>query len=519
MINGTKIDHVDVAVIGCGTTGLALTRLLAMEGLRIATIDRARVPCAFPRATHLDDETMRAFQTLGIGHLEERFSSSGVYRFYDPKWRPVMEFSFDNGVTDQGWLSDYMFHQPDVESALRGFAHSHAETTHFFGWDATELDTTGEGVQLRLRDRVSGEEKDLTASFVVGSDGANSFVRSKMDYTQVNYNATHRSLIVDILPFVDTDELARRDSSIPGGIGGRDCFVQGGIRNPLTFIPIAEPLLRFEELLRPDDDSDAFGQLDHVYDLLAQWLEPHEYRILRADVYEWDAVVAEPWREGPLFLAGDAAHEMPPHLGQGMASGIRDAMNLAWKLGRVVRGESPRALLDTYETERKPHMSEFVALAGQMANEIEAMDPIGLDAAGDVPVTERQTLRPRLGEGVWVGGADDLGGFLSAQPKLANGERFDDVAGFRFAVLATDDCLAQLSANATAALSALNAPIITADSDESRHWLRSMNSTAAIVRPDRYLFGTAADAAQLGALVDRLRAALAENAVVATPGH
>ncbi|RBM11592.1 hypothetical protein DI005_33700 [Prauserella sp. PE36] len=493
-------DDVDVAVIGCGTTGLALTRLLAMEGLRIAAIDPARVPRAFPRATHLDDETMRAFQTLGLGHLEERFSLSGVYRFYDPQWRPVMEFPFNKGITEQGWHSDYMFHQPDFEAVLRGHAHNHPETTSFFGWDAIELTSSADGVRVRLRERATGEEHELTASFLVGCDGANSFVREQLGCTQTDYGATHRSLIVDILPFVQKESLA-----------GRDAFIQGGIRNPLTFLATAEPLLRFEQLLRHDDDTAAFERLDHVYELLSPWLSADEYRVLRADVYEWDAVVAEPWRSGAVFLAGDAAHEMPPHLGQGMASGIRDAMNIAWKLGRVVRGESPREILDTYETERKPHMTEFVKLAAQMANEIEAMQPQAPEEGADVPVTERETLRPQLGAGIWAGD-DEFAGRLSAQPRLASGQRIDDVAGYRFAVVAAEDCVAQLGEATQATLRSLNAEVIVADSDESKSWLKSLDTVAIVIRPDRYLFGTAATAAQLDALVARLDTELTERA-------
>lgn len=496
--------HVDVAVIGCGTTGLVLTRLLAMEGLRVAAIDHARIQRAFPRATHLDDETMRAFQTLGLAHLEERFSLSGVYRFYDPQWRPVMEFAFNNGVTDQGWQSDYMFHQPDFEAVLRGRAHSQPGTTHFFGWDAIELTNSGSGARVRLREGATGEELDLTASFVVGCDGAHSFVRGKMGCAQVDYKATHRSLIVDILPFVKKE-----------GIAGRDSFIQGGIRNPLTFVAIAEPLVRFEELLRPDDDTAAFERPEHVYELLSRWLNPDEYRILRADVYQWEAVVADPWRAGPLFLAGDAAHEMPPHLGQGMASGIRDAMNLAWKLGRVVRGESPDALLDTYEAERRPHMTAFVTLAAQMANQIETMEPRGAEDGAEVPATEMETLRPRLGDGIWADD-DETAGRLSAQPRLGGGQRIDDVAGYRFAVVAEKDCVAGLGAAAKAALRFMNAEIITADSDDSRNWLTGLNAAAAIIRPDRYIFGTAVTAPQLDALVARLEAALAARATAST---
>ncbi|MEU7370887.1 bifunctional 3-(3-hydroxy-phenyl)propionate/3-hydroxycinnamic acid hydroxylase [Streptomyces hygroscopicus] len=489
---------VDVAVLGCGTTGLVLARLLAMQGLRVGVVDSQRIPRSFPRATHLDDETMRTFQTLGLGHLEERFSPAGVYRFYDPQWRPVMEFAFNKGVTDQGWQSDYMFHQPDFEAVLRGHAHADLGTSHFFGWEATELTASDRSAHLRIRERGTGREHAITAAFLVGSDGAHSFVRRTMGGAQVNYDATHRSLIVDILPFVRKENLSHRDS-----------FIQAGIRNPLTFVAMAEPLLRFEQLLRPDDDTADFESPEHVYELLSPFLGPDEYRVLRADVYQWQAVVAESWRKGPLFLAGDAAHEMPPHLGQGMVSGIRDALNIAWKLGRVVRGESPPELLDTYDTERKPHMTEYVKLAAQLANEVEEMEPQGAEAGRQVPVTERQALRPRLGPGIRT--EDDFGGWLSAQPALADGRRLDDVVGYRFAVLGTAECLAGLSARAKESLESLDAVSVTADSEEAERWLKTLGAGAVLIRPDRYLYGAAASAQQLDALVNRLQTALVEG--------
>lgn len=151
--------------------------------------------------------------------------------------------------------------------------------------------------------------------------------------SQVDHHATHRSLIVDIYPLVDDHALA----------GSTDAFIQGGIRNPLTVLATQHPRLHIEEMLRPDDDAYEFERTEHAYDLISRWLKPHEYRVLRSDVYEWRSLTADPWRVGRVFLAGDAAHTMPPHLGQGMCSGIRDSANLAWKLGRVLRGGRRRS--------------------------------------------------------------------------------------------------------------------------------------------------------------------------------
>ena len=411
-------------------------------------------------------------------------------------------------------MSDYMFHQPDFESVLRGRAVARPETTTLFGWEAVGLRQDGDAVTLTLSEasvgrtqQVAGKTegkgarygaaratRTVTAAILVGSDGANSFVRRQIEGTQVDHGATHRSLIVDILPFKSSEELA-------GGYFGRDSFIQAGIRNPLTYVAIAEPFLRFEEMLRPDDDAADFDSLDHVHELLGRWLAPDEYRILRADVYQWDALVADPWQVGRVLLAGDAAHEMPPHLGQGMCSGVRDVMNLGWKLGRVIRGESPAALLGTYETERRPHITELVVQSAQMANQVESIDPATLGQEDSEPTA---WPRPRLGAGVRAGDDDALAGTLSAQPTLDSGERFDDVVGYRFAVLGTAAVLDGLGPEARGALQELGARIVPASSGEAADWLRAAGVEAVVIRPDRYVFGSARTGPELEALVARL---------------
>ena len=102
---------------------------------------------------------------------------------------------------------------------------------------------------------------------------------------------------------------------------------------------------------------------ERVWALLAPWVSPDEATLERAACYRFQSIVARPWRLGRLLLAGDAAHQTPPFLGQGMCAGIRDVANLAWKLARVLRGKDDDALLDSYETERAPHVREYIARA------------------------------------------------------------------------------------------------------------------------------------------------------------
>jgi 3-(3-hydroxy-phenyl)propionate hydroxylase len=493
--------HFDVAVVGCGTTGLTLAHLLARADVRVAVIDRGRLPVSFPRATHLDDETMRAFQTLGVAHMEPRYIGVGTYRFLDPTGRAVMEFDMNRGKTDQGWNSDYMFHQPDWESVLRGFIEESSSATTFYGRQLLDIDDGEEAASLLLRDTSSGAETRVSASYVVGCDGAHSAVRRIMGSEHVDFHATHRSLIVDIEPFVTSPAL-------PGNL---DSFIQAGLRNPVTFLYLSRGMLRFEWLLRPDDDTREFEQLHRVYAFLEPWFRPSEYRIARADVYQWQAVVADRWRNRRLFIAGDAAHETPPHLGQGMCTGIRDATNLAWKLPLVIRGEAPPELLDTYESERKPHTTVFIETAALMANQIE--DMVEVPAHMEPPRPEaRKTLRPPLGPGIVTAG-DQWAGTLSEQPELADGTLLDDAVGFRFALVGNDSVLRDVVATAGSNLERLGVQVIIGSSDALKEWLSRLGVGAVLVRPDRYVFGTADTPGAVESLISRLETLLQESGI------
>jgi 3-(3-hydroxy-phenyl)propionate hydroxylase len=194
-----------------------------------------------------------------------------------------------------------------------------------------------------------------------------------------------------------------------------------------------------------------------------------------------------------------------------MCSGIRDATNLAWKLGRVIRGDSPIGLLDTYETERQPHVDAYTALSAQWANKIESL----VASEEEPPVLRAETLRPRLGRGLWDD-ANELAGTLSAQPRTASGQLLDDVVGYRFAVVGDPAVLSGTSDRAKALLESLGAHVLDEFSGEIRDWVTGLGAAAVIIRPDRYLFGTAGDSAELNALIASLETTLLPSAVPAS---
>ena len=206
--------------------------------------------------------------------------------------------------------------------------------------------------------------------------------------------------------------------------------------------------------------------------MVAPWFRPDQFRLLRSDVYEWAVTHCKPVEKG----AGSPRRRRGAHdaarLGQGMCSGVRDSASLAWKLGRVVRGTSPTSLLDTYETERKPHVVMYTQVAAEMANHIEAMGP----AEGEVVTVNagQDVLRPRLGAGVRAGDDQQHAGMLSAQPRLIDGELLDDVVGYRFAVLGDAACLSAAEPSTKTLLDSLDFKVVEASGDAAE-WIESVS--------------------------------------------
>jgi 3-(3-hydroxy-phenyl)propionate hydroxylase len=238
-----------------------------------------------------------------------------------------------------------------------------------------------------------------------------------------------------------------------------------------------------------DDDLDDPTTIDR---LLSAWITPGDARVERSAVYTFHGLVATPWRRGRVLLAGDAAHQMPPFLGQGMCSGLRDATNLAWKLDRVIRAMAPMDLLDTYEAERAPHVQAITDAAvffGRMICTTDADEAAQRDAAmlaaraqGAPPPADDPV--PPLAVGPLIGHG---GGGLSVQVAL-EGRRSDDVIGPRFAVVGRRP---DLLADAGTVWESLGAELLDADTHPDLHTLLdAAGGDVVVVRPDRRIMST-----------------------------
>jgi 3-(3-hydroxy-phenyl)propionate hydroxylase len=279
------------------------------------------------------------------------------------------------------------------------------------------------------------------ARFVLGCDGGRSSVRALRGIEMAGSSFPEPWIVIDVVEDPHRERYAMH---------------HGDPRRPHVVLPGRDGRCRYEFLLLPGEDPEEAAAFPFVAELLAPHrpeLTPHQ--VVRSAVYQFHAIVAERWTDGPVLLLGDAAHMMPPFAGQGLNSAVRDAHNLAWKLAAVVRGDAGEELLATYEAERRPHAEAMIRLSARLGRVIMTTSRARAHArdllwavAGRVPrlrryVTEmRFKPESRYADGAAVrerGLAHPLAGRLLPQPRVLLPDLrlvpLDDLLGPGFAVL------------------------------------------------------------------------------------
>ena len=195
--------------------------------------------------------------------------------------------------------------------------------------------------------------RTLRAKFIVGCDGGTSQVRDMLGSTLVGSTFAQHWLVVDALV---------QDHAV------KQISFHCDPRRPRVEIPAVGDRVRWEFMRLPDERQEELLEEDRIHSLIADNFGYRSFRIERKAVYTFHARVADRWRNNRGFLAGDAAHLMPPFAGQGMNSGIKDAVNLAWKIAYVVKGLAPAAILDSYEAERAPVVRRLVNVSRRLGS-------------------------------------------------------------------------------------------------------------------------------------------------------
>jgi 3-(3-hydroxy-phenyl)propionate hydroxylase len=321
----------DLAIVGFGPSGAVAAAMLGQAGLRVLVVDKATEVYDKPRALALDHEAMRILQGLGLAEAVQAHTAPfTASEHFGVNGQMIRRLTMLPPPYPLGWTPSMVFSQPAVEGILRDAVQAVPSVTVRLGLELVGLTQDPHRATLTLRTQ-DGTVQTAQAQYVIGCDGASSTVRRLTGLALDDLNFDEPWLVVDVL--ANASGLAKLPQA-----SAQYCEPT----RPCSYLIGVGAHRRWEIMLMPGEKPEAMVQDEQVWALLARWLTPADGVLWRRASYRFHALVAHDWHQGRVFIAGDAAHQQPPFLGQGMCQGLRDVANLAWKLHAVIKGQAHR---------------------------------------------------------------------------------------------------------------------------------------------------------------------------------
>lgn len=508
-------DQIDaeVAIVGAGPVGMLLAILLGKEGRRVTLIERWPDTYDRPRAVTMDHEVARILATLGIDCNNDPAIEYHDELYY---WKNAnledLQIVDWKSVSSSGWRVTYWFNQPEFEERLHGIIKQFPSITLLRGWEAVDLSQSPDQACISIRQ--DDTTLEVRAQYVVGADGANSFVRRKLGIDVIDKGYFFDWLILDMIPKGDFKvSPAQWQLCDP--------------KRPTTIVPGGPGRRRWEFMVLPDEDPIEIAKSENAWSLLEPWgLTPENADLERSAVYQFQARWATTWRVDRCVIAGDAAHLMPPFAGEGMCAGLRDAVSLGWRLNAILDGKLTDAALDTYVSERIHHAKHYIDFSQELGSIICISDPekaaerdrkmmADLAARNSEPIHGDHC---QLGPGVWSPKTPAAGELSTQGVVTHNGKTglFDQVVGQGWFVIAvnasTEDLLSTTQRTTFDKLDGrvveISDSAINDTNETYKNWMAEIDANYVLLRPDFYVAATAKTPAQLSDRFDEVMSKL-----------
>jgi 2-polyprenyl-6-methoxyphenol hydroxylase-like FAD-dependent oxidoreductase len=509
----------DVIIVGFGPAGMVAACLLGRAGHRVAVFERYPSIYNLPRVGGVHDDVLRIFQELG---LADRIMADGsIPALSDIVHDDVVLFESPfSERTIHGWPQLLSIYQPFVEGAMDQLAKSMPNVEIRQGFPVVAVSQTADYAEVMVEERASGARSIARARYLIAADGGNSFVRDALGLMPESLGFDQEWVVID----------ARVKRERPDWPIMR---LYGNPERPGLAMKMGQNFRRWALMVNDDEERDEIVRPEKVWELLDReaGATPDEVELIRQACYTFKSFILPEWKIGRIFMVGDAAHVMPPFLGQGMCSGLRDSHNISWKLDLVLRSVASARLLETYMIERVPNVRAMILESVRLGRSVIERDPVKV-ASRDELLLGLKTSKAKYG----LIGYRPVGvapGFFATSDAISKGAgevfvqgtivqeghslRFDDAAGPNFvAISRSGDPRAALSdeqarfweqiGGRSFQLGAAGngAQLVDVDGDYGRA-MDAYGCDVIVRRPDHYIFGTARSIADLPRLIDNIR--------------
>ena len=526
------MNSYDIVIAGYGPTGAVAANLLGAQGFKVLVVEPNEAIYDIPRAVHIDGEVMRVFQELGLSaEIDSVAGTPEILRFVNGRNWTLLYQDLTELPRTNGWANDIFFNQPRMEVHLRAGVARFQNVEERLGWELYHFEQDDQQVLVTIRQAKEAQSEHVTCRYLLACDGASSPTRQLLNINLTDLECDE--------PWLVCDQMLEEGSE-----HSRDVYQICDPARPTTLVPCEGSHVRWEFMLLPGDDvanledeATARSMMAPHMSRLAPGLSSDAGELVRSKVYTFHALIADTFQSGRVFLLGDAAHQTPPFLGQGLCAGVRDAYNLSWKIAGVLRGEFNTGLLDSYTTERRPHVQEVVSTAVTHGNIIQTTNPIKAMVRDCMLMLAR--VFPALAPDLDLGGSWVLGeGLLDRDGEPANegnigrpipqpeversdGQRvkFDEILGQGFTLLGFDLDPAPLLKESGGHKLTLDCLHLGPDGQARdltgtlSDWRQTTGASLALIRPDRQVYAICREAdgnlaGQLARVLGKLEAVL-----------